>query len=348
MTTMIETSANDDDLGDVYDAAATWHERRAGPGWSVADDLALTAWLEADPVHAQAYDDMGEVGGLVDAAAAGGGLDLELARARSALRSGVTRRRSRLAVGLLAASLIGAAVLVGAGGLVARMVRAPEALTYAAALGKPTKVVLADGSRVSLDGGAEVRAAIGRRGREITLTRGRAFFDVAHDASRPFDVKGGGHVVRALGTAFEVDLAAPASSLRVSLLSGRVRVRVRDAAGGGRHVELSPGQVLVADATGREQVSTADVAAATSWRDGRLVLHDETLEAATAELNRRGGRKIVVTGAARDLHISGAFRSDDPEAFARAVAALHGLTVGRAAEGAITLSPARDSGAAAD
>jgi transmembrane sensor len=345
MTTMIETPANDDDLSDVYDAAATWHERRAGPGWSAADDLALTAWLEADPVHAQAYQDMDEVGGLVDVAAATGGLDLEMARARKAL-SGGAARRSRRVLGLLAASLVGAAVLAGGGGLAWRMVRAPGAVTYAAAPGKPTTVVLADGSRVSLDGGAEVKAAIGRRTRAITLTRGRAFFDVAHDASRPFDVTGGGHVVRALGTAFEVDLAAPASSLRVSLLRGRVRVR--DAAGNGRPVELSPGQVLVADAGGREQVSSEDVAAATAWRDGRLVLRGETLEAATAELNRHGGRKIVVMGAARDLHISGAFRSDDPEAFARAVATLHGLTIGRAAEGAIILSPARDSGAAAD
>ena len=77
------------------------------------------------------------------------------------------------------------------------------------------------------------------------------------------------------------------------------------------------------------------------------MLHGEALEAATAELNRHGGRKIVVMGAARYLHVSGAFRSDDPEAFARAVAALHGLTIGLAAE-VIILSPAGDSGAAAD
>ena len=132
MTTMIETPANDDDLGDVYDAAATWHERRAGPGWSAADDLALTAWLEADPLHVQAYQDMDEVGGLVDVAAATGGLDLEMARARKALRGGAARR-SRRVLGLLAAGLVGAVVLAGGGGLAWRMVRAPEAVTYATA-----------------------------------------------------------------------------------------------------------------------------------------------------------------------------------------------------------------------
>lgn len=344
MTPEIQMPANDGDLGDVYDAAATWHERKAAPGWSAIDDLALTAWLEADPVHAQAFEDMEEVVGLVDAAAAGG-LDLEMARARHALRGGAVQRRRR-AIGLVAASLIGAAVLVGGAGLGWRMVQTPATVTYAAAPGRAMNIVLADGSRVALDSGAEVRAAIGRRSRELTLTRGRAFFDVAHDASRPFEVMGGGHVVRALGTAFEVDLAAPTAPLRVSLLRGRVRVR--DATGGGRPIELSPGQVLVADAAGRERVSSEDVAVATAWRDGRLVLRNETLEAATAQLNRAGGRKVVVTGAARDLRISGAFRGDDPEAFARAVAAVHGLAIGRAVDGAITLSAARDSGATAD
>ncbi|TCS15283.1 FecR domain-containing protein [Caulobacter sp. BK020] len=345
MTPTIQTPANDHDRSDVYDAAATWHERKAAPGWSAADDRALTAWLEADPVHARAYDDMGEVGGLVDAAAAMGGLDLELARARHAVRSGAVRRPRR-AFGLLAAGLVGATVLVGGAGLAWRMGQAPAAVTYAAASGRPTNILLADGSRVSLDGGAEVQAAMGRRTREVALTRGRAFFDVAHDASRPFEVTGGGHVIRALGTAFEVDLAAPTAPLRVALLRGRVQVR--DAAGAGRPVELSPGQVMVADAKGREQVSSEDVAAATAWREGRLVLRGETLEAATAELNRRGGRKVIVTGAARDLHISGAFRGDDPEAFARAAAAVHDLAIGRAADGAIVLSLARDSGATAD
>lgn len=343
MTSAIQPPVNDDDLGDVYDAAATWHDCKAGPGWTVADDRALTAWLEANPAHAQAYGDMDEVGGLVDAAAATGGLDLEMARARDALNAGPARRPRR-ALGLLAASLVGAALL--GGGLAWWTVEAPHPVTYAAAPGKPTNVVLADGSRVSLDGGAEVRATIGRRTREVTLTRGRAFFDVAHDASRPFEVTGGHHVVRALGTAFEVDLAAPTAPLRVSLLRGRVRVR--DAAGAGRPIDLSPGQVLVADAAGRERVSPEDVAAAVAWREGRLVLRGETLEAATAELNRSGGRKVVVMGAARALHISGAFRGDDPEAFARAVAAVHGLAIGRAADGAIVLSPARNSGGAAD
>lgn len=332
------------DLADVYDAAATWYGRRAAQGWSAADEDALLAWLKADPDHARAFADMAEVGDIVDVAGADGELALEMAQARRAFGRG-RARRVRRSVGLLAAGLAGAAVMLGAGGWFWSRGDAAEA-TYAAAPGRRTAIVLADGSRVALDGGAEIRARLRRADRRIELTRGRAFFEVAHDPDRPFEVTGGGHVVRAIGTAFEVDLAAAGASYRVALLQGRVRVR--DAQTGARATELSPGQVLLADAAGAERVSSTDVAAATAWRAGRLVLRGETLEAAAAELNRRGGRRILVEGAARTLRLSGAYSGDDPQTFARAIAAVHGLTVSQASDGAIVLSPARGSGASAD
>jgi transmembrane sensor len=332
------------DLADVYDAAATWHERRAAGGWSATDEAALIAWLDADPEHARAYADMAEVVDIVDATGGNGDLAFEMAQARRAFGRG-RARRTRRSIGLLAAGVAGAALLLGAGGWFWSRDGVTEA-TYAAAPGRRNAIVLADGSRVALDGGAEIRTRLRRADRRIELTRGRAFFDVAHDPNRPFEVTGGGHVVRALGTAFEVDLAGAGTPYRVALLQGRVRVREAEA--GALATELSPGQALVADKAGAERVLATDVAAATAWRAGRLVLRDETLEAAAAELNRRGGRQILVQGAARSLRLSGAYSGDDPQTFARAIAAVHGLSVSQAPDGAIVLSPTRGSGASAD
>ncbi|KSB89120.1 hypothetical protein AS593_04300 [Caulobacter vibrioides] len=340
MTSASHIPANDG-LADVYDVAAAWHERRRAPGWNAGDEATLTAWLEADAEHVDAYAAMAEVEAVLDDAVAAGGLERELAEARAAFAQGKVRR-SRRSLALMAAGLAGVAVLAGLGGLTWMQAGASEQ-SFAAAPGQRSLVTLADGSRVVLDGGARITARIDRRGRDIALTGGRAFFDVAHDPSRPFEVSGGGHVVRALGTAFEVDLAATAQAYRVALLRGRVRV-----SGEAEPVELSPGQVLAADARGRQTVSTADVAAATAWRDGRLLLKGDALAEAAAQINRRGGRRIVVRGAAGDLKVSGAFGADDPLAFARAVAVIHGLTIGEAADGSIVLSPAKDTGATAD
>lgn len=330
-----------DGLADVYDAAADWHERRRAPGWSVADEAALTAWLEAGADHVDAYAAMAEVEAVLDDAVAAGGLEREMAQARAAFAQG-RARRSRRNLALMAAGLAGVAVLAGLGGL-AWMGAGASEQNFAAAPGQRSAVVLADGSHVVLDGGTRLTARIDRRSRNIVLRDGRAFFDVAHDPSRPFEVSGGGHVVRALGTAFEVDLTPNAQAYRVALLRGRVRV-----SGQAAPVELAPGQMLAANVQGRETVSAADVAAATAWRDGRLLLKGDALSDAAAEINRRGGRRIVVRGSAKDLKVSGAFGSDDPLAFARAVAVIHGLTVGEAADGSIVLSPAKDTGATAD
>jgi transmembrane sensor len=329
-------------LADVYDAAALWHERRRARGWSAADETALTAWLEADPEHVHAYAAMADVEEFLDDAVAAGGLERELIEARAAFAKGKAAR-SRRSFALMAAGLAGVAVLAGVGGWVWTQGGVSEQ-TYVAQAGRRNAVVLADGSHVVLDAGATLKARIGRSRREITLDRGRAFFDVAHDPSRPFEVSGGGRVVRALGTAFEVDLAPAAGVYRVALLRGRVRVSET----GADPVELTPGQVLQARGEGVGTVSSADVASATAWREGRLVLQGEALQDAAAEVNRRGGRPIVVRGAARNLKISGAFGADDPEAFARAVAVVHGLVIGKGADGTIVLSPAKDSGAAAD
>lgn len=343
MTSASNIPTNDDDPVDVYDAAATWHDRKVRPDWRDSDEAALVAWLEADPEHARAYADMAEVGEIVDAAAGDDDLAWEMAQARRALSHG-RARKARSSFGRLAAGLAGVAIVLGAGGWLWWRSGATEA-TYAAAPGHRTAVTLADGSRVVLDGGARIRVALNRGQRRIDLTGGRAFFDVAHDARRPFEVFGGDHVVRAVGTAFEVDMAAKGAPFRVALLQGRVQVRD---IGGGRATDLSPGQVLIANAAGGERVSSTDVAATTAWREGRLALRSETLETAVEELNRRGGRRIVVEGAARTLRISGSYGGDDPETFARAIAAVHGLSVGRAADGAIVLSPRRGSGASAD
>lgn len=333
-------SPANDGLDDVYDRAAVWHERRRAPSWSAAEAAALDVWLAADPEHAEAFAAMGEVDGYFDDAIVTDGLERELAEARAKVARGKARN-GRRAFGLMAAGLAGAAVLAGAGGWAWWQGGVSEQ-AFEAAPGQRSAVVLADGSRVMLDGGARITARIDRRGRDIALTNGRAFFDVAHDPARPFEVSGGGRVVRALGTAFEVDLTPPAGAYRVALLRGRVRV----SGGGDAAVELDPGQVLDADAKGREAVSSADVAASTAWREGRLLLRGDALGDAAAEINRRGGRRIVVRGAARDLKVSGAFGGDDPLAFARAVAVVHGLSIEETADGAIVISRTKDVGAA--
>src|SRR6185437_15005809 len=83
-------------------------------------------------------------------------------------------------------------------------------------------------SQLTLDARSEVSVRYTSDARALTLVRGQAQFDVAHDVARPFSVTAEGHEVLATGTAFDVDLLGP--KLLVTLLKGRVVVLPQSAA----------------------------------------------------------------------------------------------------------------------
>lgn len=69
----------------------------------------------------------------------------------------------------------------------------------------------------------------------------------------------------------------------------------------------------------------------TAWQRGEVVLDNAPISDAVAEMNRYGKPPVVIVNmkAIGGLRISGAMRAGDSEAFAQAVASLHGLSVRR-------------------
>src|SRR5262249_53909848 len=88
---------------------------------------------------------------------------------------------------------------------------------------------LADGSKVRLSGDARIEVAQGPAVPQVRLARGEAYFDVKHDARRPFRVDAGPAQVRVLGTAFDLDRHA-AGQVDLAVYRGAVRLQ---ATGGG-------------------------------------------------------------------------------------------------------------------
>src|SRR5690606_19734450 len=81
---------------------------------------------------------------------------------------------------------------------------------------------LSDGSLVYLNSASEVLVAFNEHERRIILETGEAHFEVVPDASRPFIVTAGSVSVRAVGTAFNVKLAA--ESIDVLVVEGKVEL----------------------------------------------------------------------------------------------------------------------------
>lgn len=234
---------------------------------------------------------------------------------------------------VLAPLAIGAAsVAVAGGALLAWQAREP---VFATDVGGQQLQVLPDGSRVRLNTDTMVRIAFRGGERRVVLERGQAFFDVAHDVSRPFVVEADGARVRALGTKF--DVRHDTAVVKVTLVQGRVEVR----AGDGQEAVLSPGEAIVADRRGLSRVAAVDAGEVASWTTGRLTFSGVPLRDAVAEVNRYSERKVVLdaTESVAGELVSGQFVAGDVENFVAGARSLYGLKVTAETPREIRLSP---------
>ncbi|WP_309628296.1 FecR domain-containing protein [Brevundimonas sp.] len=307
--------------------AAEWHARLGATRVSPETIEAFFAWRK-DPANADAYRRVETV--WTDTA--GLGRDPEIAQALEAAlgRKPVKGRRDRVTAGLWGLAAVGAAAVLAFGGWVWMEGRS----VYSTAVGEQRLVQLADGSSVRLDTGSRLRVRFDGDRRLIDLEQGQALFTVAHDTSRPFVVVAGEARVTAVGTVF--DVRREAGEVRVTLVSGAVDVAGE--AGRGERRMRAGQQARVRDAEVR--TTAVDVAAETSWAEGRVVFRDTPLKAAVAEVNRYLTDKIELDAPAlEDEAVNGVFETGDREAFVSAAAAGLGLRASAGPDGAVRLSP---------
>lgn len=98
----------------------------------------------------------------------------------------------------------------------------PQELAYAAPIDHYRTVRLADGSEMVLSARAVAKVAFTRNARALEILQGAVYFQVKHDASRPFIVRAGEVSVTALGTAFSVNRET--DRLSVTVTEGSVNV----------------------------------------------------------------------------------------------------------------------------
>jgi len=84
---------------------------------------------------------------------------------------------------------------------------------------------LPDGSIIVLNSGSAIRVPsnFGRQSREIALT-GEAFFEIKHNAEKPFTIRSGKLLITDLGTAFNVKAYPEDGKVQVAVESGEVKV----------------------------------------------------------------------------------------------------------------------------
>ena len=201
-------------------------------------------------------------------------------------------------------------------------------------IGEIHTIRLADGTTVTLDTDSAIEPEFTGQARVVRLSRGRARFDVAHEAGRPFMVEAGGRTIFDRGTLFDVVLGR--EGVKVVLLRGAVEIRDRKArgAGGAPIARLVPGQVFAdAPAAGMAQVS-ATPGGADQWVKGMLSFDGAPLEQVVAAANRYSAHKIRLgEPALARLRVTGTFRATPTDTLAEILAATFNLRVERDAQG---------------
>lgn len=189
-------------------------------------------------------------------------------------------------------------------------------IIFEAPKGFQSSVTLSDGTKIRLNASTRIKYlnTYGINNRNIYL-EGEAYFEVAKNASLPFNVNVGGIVVKAVGTKFNVQGYSDDTEIVTTLVEGKVAVRKIDTPDNKAKTFLVPNQqavyfkdnatriaflrnhgaanildesneIIVVDNVKSEVV--------TSWQQNNLQLQSESFSNLIKKLERRFNIKIIL------------------------------------------------------
>ena len=289
----------------IREQAIAWAVRTGDPAFE--DWETFTAWLEKDPAHARAYDEV--IASVSDAAEA----LPPVPPAQNDDELGFSAPRRRWLGGAIAAAV---AVVVALGVWQAR----PGTYAIETAPGEIRIVELEGGDRIELAGAS--RLVLNRRNpRSASLEQGQALFTLDHDPDEPFTLAVGDDTLVDVGTIFDVKHTPDGMALAVS--EGAVVFNPAR-----QNVRVSPGERLTSAAgSDRYRLSAVPVGEVGEWREGRLSFQDARLEDVAADLSRMTGVEFTVAARSADRRVSGSLVIDPVRSDPRALGPLLGVSV---------------------
>ncbi len=189
--------------------------------------------------------------------------------------------------------------------------------------GQKGKVTLTDGTKIVLNSGSKLRypSNFNQNTREVYL-QGEAYFEVAHNKSKPFLVHSGKMTVRVLGTSFNLKSYPGEDKIETTLVSGLVEIfetsknknsvvstlrpneqAIYDKTSGKVSIKKFGSQGLVQENTQVVQQSANQVKvlkvsplveSIIQWKDQKLIFENETLEQMAQKLTRWYGKNVHI------------------------------------------------------
>lgn len=314
---------SEDDMNEMFepaeaamiDAVVAWHAKLQQPDCSVGDWEAFTVWLEEDPSHAAAYDEIIEADdGLADL----GSLPVIPANDEETDQLSRIVRRAFLGSAMAAAAV--AAFFFWPTG------QAPVLETMRTAAGETRTLQLNDDIRIAMNGGTHIEYAEDQA--QVRLITGEAAFFIESEEPSPLRVEVGNVTLADNGTIFNVivdDLGT-----RIGVADGEVILNPEL-----QRISIEAGQTVQIDsASGFIERSEAPVEAIAAWSGGLLVFNETPSRLVAADLGRSLGVDIIIDQSLVGSQLTGVVQLDGEDAeIVRETAVLLGGNASRSAEG---------------
>jgi len=286
-------------------------------GWHVAsarDDMdweGFANWLDADPSHRAAYDEVALADALLDE-------NREVLRVPAVPEEAMPGRRRWMAWAgaAIAASLV-AALAVPQFLNPDQQIYETGTSTRTIALADGSSILLAPHSRLAIAGGSNIALA------------GGAWFDIRHDPSRQLAISAGDVTIGDIGTRFDVQ--ATGAQVRVEVAQGEVQVSSPALS---QPLRLAQGRSLLFD--GRQgtavmsSIAQGDIG---EWRKGRLSYDGAPLSLVAADLSRYAAVRVTVPDTLQGRPFSGTLIIGDGKTALRDLSQVMDLELGRDAGG---------------
>lgn len=145
------------------------------------------------------------------------------------------------------------------------------------------RLTLPDGSQVWLNSASSVKypTAFIDRQRKVEIS-GEAYFEIAHNPSKPFIVSVNGMNVKVLGTHFNINAYDDEASVKTTLLEGSVSLKKADVV-----ATLTPGQQAQLGNSGKIKViDNVDIDQVVAWKNGYFSFNRADLQTVMRQIAR--------------------------------------------------------------
>jgi len=184
-----------------------------------------------------------------------------------------------------------------------------ETFTLSTPKGGQYRITLNDGTKVWLNAASSLSYPSQFTDKERrVVVQGEAYFEVAHNARKPFIVSTGTQEIKVLGTIFNVNAYKNEGMTVTTLVNGRVQLNSPNVS---KAAYLNPGEQSVLDQN-TFRITPVDASFYTAWKDGEFIFKATPITEVLRQIERWYNLDIDYSGIPEDIQIHASIQRDKP------------------------------------